>query len=70
MKLDTREVRPNVDEEMCYNFGRKHGVHPLHGHDLVQDFREKLEARDKVPIRPLLVHDKTNSTVKAGLSCS
>lgn len=47
MKLDTREVRPNVDEEMCYNFGRKHGVHPLHGHDLVQDFREKLEARDK-----------------------
>ena len=35
MTLDTREARPNVDEEGCYNFGRKHGVHPLDGHGLV-----------------------------------
>ena len=48
MTLDTREVRPNVDEEMCYDFGRKHRVHPLHGHGLVQDFSKKLEAGDKV----------------------
>lgn len=47
MTLDTREVRPNVDEKGCYDFGSKHGVHPLDGHGLVQDFSKKLETRDK-----------------------
>ena len=41
MTLDTREVRPPVGEEGCYDFGRRHGVHQLDGRGLMEETKDK-----------------------------